>query len=217
MNAQRGLLLVALAAGLVAGGLYWLSAQRVPVVVAASDVAPGRALTLSDLELRQLPPDAVPAGAVTDASAAIGHYMRGPLAKGQLLLAGLLADAPAAFDGGVPVPAGQRAVAIPVDAAHALGGAVVPGSRVDVIAVPVHGRAPSDRVTELIVPSALVVDVRGEQGGSFERHPTASRSATSVRERMGSVVVAVSLPLAMRIADRSATSTFVIALVAERP
>lgn len=208
--------MIALAAGVIAGVIYYASAQRVGVVVAAAEVSPGHALGNADVEIRSLPPDAVPAGAITDAAFAVGRYARAPIARGQLLFSSVLADAPATFDGGVKIPSGHRAVAIPIDAAHAIGGAIVPGSLVDVIAVPVHGRAPAERVTELIVPSALVLDVRGEQGGPFERHPASARTATSVRERIGSVVVAVPLPFAMRIADRTATSTFVLALVTDR-
>ncbi|HZC29880.1 MAG TPA: hypothetical protein VE261_00065, partial [Gaiellaceae bacterium] len=91
----------------------------------------------------------------------------------------------------------------------------MPGSRVDVIAVMAPGRALADRPTEVVASAALVIDVRGEQGGPFERHPSASRSATSVRERLGSVVVAVDPAAELRIAERMSSSTFVLALVPE--
>lgn len=216
MTAQRALIVLAVAAGLVAGALYYVGARRVAVVVAAADLQAGRALALTDLDLRELPPDALPAGAITAASAAAGRYLRAPIAKGQLLLADTIGPAPAAFDSGMAVPTGYHAIAIPVNAAQALGGALVPGARVDVIAVPVQGRAPDGRTTELVVPAALVVDVRGDQGGAFERHPSRQPS-TAARERIGSVVIAVGPSQELRIADRIATSTFVLALVPERP
>lgn len=216
MTAQRGLVALAIAAGVVAGMLYWAGTQRVSVVVAASDLVAGRAIVLADLDTRQLPPDVLPAGALTDPAMAVGRFARGPIWSGQLILRGALADMPAAFDGGIAVPTGYRAIAIPLDAGHALGGGVVPGSRVDVIAVPTQSRAAADRVTELIAPAALVIDIRGEQGGPFERHPASLRAATSVRERLGSVVVAVGPAAELRIADRIGTSTFVLALVPDR-
>lgn len=217
MTAQRGLVALAVAAGIVAGVLYWAGTQRMTVVVAAADIVAGRAIALSDLDTRQLPPDLLPAGALTDPAAAVGRFARGPIWTGQLLVRSALADMPAAFDGGVAVPTGYRAIAIPLDAGHALGGGIVPGSRVDVIAVPTQARVAAERVTELIAPAALVVDVRGDQGGPFERHAAALRPATSVRERLGSVVVAVGPAAELRIADRIATSTFVLALVPDRP
>lgn len=187
------------------------------MVVAASDIAPARAVASSDLELRQLPPDAVPAGALGDTSAAIGRFAKSRIWKGQLLVADLLASAPAVFDGGVAIPTGYRAVAIPVDAAHAVGAAIVAGSRVDVIAVPVEGRAPAGRTAELLAPAALVVDVRGEQGGAFDRRTSDPRAATALRERLGSVIVAVGPAAEIRIAERMPSSTFVLALVPEHP
>jgi pilus assembly protein CpaB len=217
VTGQRGLIAFAVAAGLLAGGLYWAGAQRVTVLVAAEDLTAAHALTLADVATREIPPDAIPAGALTDPASAAGRFARGPIWKGQLLLADALGDGPAAFDGGVTVPTGYRAVAVPVDAAHALGGAVVPGSRVDVIAVPAPGRGQPDRVTELLAAAALVIDIRGEQGGAFERHPASSRAGTAVRERIGSVIVAVGPATELRVADRMASSTFVLALVPDRP
>ncbi len=216
MTQQRVLLALAVAAGLVAGLLYWSGAQRVSVVVAASDLRAARALTLTDLETRRVPPDALPLGALTDPAVAVGRFPRAPLFKGQLVLAPSLGDTPAAFDGGIVLPTGYHAVAIPVEVGHALGGAVLPGSRVDVIAVPSPGRSEAGRVTELLVAGALVVDVRGDYGGPFERQGPGARAATAVRERLGSVVVAVGPSAELRIADRIASSTFVLALVSDR-
>lgn len=217
MTAQRALLALAVAAGLVAGALYYAGAQRTGVIVAAADLVPGRAIAAADLDVRAMPPDALPPGTLTDASAAIGRFARAPISKGQILLARVITASPAAFESGIELPTGHRAVAIPVSAAHAVGGALIPGSRVDVISVPVQGRAPAGRLTELIAQAALVVDIRGEQGGPFDRVPTASRSATAIRDRLGSVVIAVGPVAEMWIADRIATSTFVLALVNDRP
>ena len=209
-------MILAVAAGLVAGILYYAGAQRVNVVVAATDLVPGRAISEMDLEIRSLPPDALPAGALTELAPAVGRFLRSPLSRGQLVMTSSLGTSPAAFDTGVPVPTGYRAVAVPVNAAQALGGALIPGSRVDVIAVPVQGRAPAGRATELVAPAVLVIDVRGEQGGSFERDRASGARATSIRDRLGSVVVAVGPAAEMWIADRIATSTFVLALVHDR-
>lgn len=217
MTAQRALVALAVAAGLVAGLLYYAGARRAGVLVAAVDLVPGRAIVESDLETRALPLDALPAGALTAVASAVGRFPRAPLWKGQLVLASALSATPAAFDSGIALPTGYRAVAIPVGPAHAVGGAIIPGSRVDVIAVPIPGRAPAGRVTELIAPGALVVDVRGEHGGPFDSHPAARQQATAVRDRLGSVVIAVGPTAEMWIAERIATSTFVLALVDDLP
>src|SRR5204862_215573 len=103
-------------AGVLAGGIYWAGAQRVAVVIAASDLAAGRAIAGSDLETRDLPPVALPSGAIRDARLAVGLTPRGPIWKGQLLVADALAAAPAEFASGVAIPTGYHAVALPVDA-----------------------------------------------------------------------------------------------------
>jgi Flp pilus assembly protein CpaB len=217
VTAQRGLIALAVAAGVIAAALYLLGTQRVSVVVAAADLPAGRAIAGADLETRDLPPDALPASALRDLGAAVGRSPRGPIWKGQLLVADALASAPAAFASGVTIPTGYHAIAIPVDAAHALGGALVPGSRVDVIAVPVAGRAPAARATELLARAALVLDVRGEQGAAFDRIPAARQQGTAARDRLGSVVIAVGPTAELALADRIPTSTFVLVLAPEVP
>jgi len=216
VNPRRALVALAVAAGLVAGGLFYAGAQRVSAIVAAADLPPGRALAPGDLEVRELPPDALPAGVIGSPSAAVGSYLRLPLQKGQLVLASALASSSGAFDSGIVPPTGYSAIAIPVEAAQAVGGAVVPGARVNVIAVPVAGRAPPELTTELLVAAALVVDVRGEQGGPFERRTSARTQAGVARERLGSVVIAVGPSQELAIAERIPTSTFVLVLVADR-
>src|SRR5437868_15363272 len=107
----------------------------------------------------------------------------------------------------------MRAVALPVGAAQALGGALVPGAVVDVVAIPLAGGAPAGRATELLARDVLVLDVRTDTGAPY--------GVTSVRspitsDRVGSAVVAIDDSDEVRFADRIATSTFVLLLVASR-
>jgi len=216
VTTQRALLALSLVAGLIAGSLYLVGAQRVGVVVAAQYLSPGRAIGSADLDTKWLPADAIPAGTITDAAAALGRYPRGPIWPGQLLLASTIAPTNAAFDSGLIPPTGYRAVAIPVTAQEALGGAIAPGARVDVIAIPAAGRAADGQATELLIEAALVIDVRGEHGGPFERERPAAQGLAT-RERLGSVVIAVGPTQELLVADRIATSSFVLVLVPERP
>src|SRR5256712_13748945 len=70
----------------------------------------------------------------------------------------------------------MRAVALPMGGGQAVGGALVPGARVDVLAVPVGGRAPAGRATELLAQAAIVLDVRADTGapygGAIAKSPT---------------------------------------------
>lgn len=212
MTTQRALLVLAILAGAVSGAIYYTASERVGVVFAATHLSPGKPIAESDLEIRWLPADAVPADALTEMVTAIGHFPRGPLWPGQVLLAGSLARTTAMFESGLVPPTGYRAVAIPVAAHQALGGAIAPGARVDVIAVPLPGREREEGLAELLTEAALVIDVRGEHGGPVAWDDTA-RSGMAPRERLGSVVIAVGPSEELMIAERIARSSFVLVLV----
>lgn len=207
---RHALLAGAVAAGVLAAILYYASAQRQPVVVAAREIEATRPLEAADLITRPFPAEAVPPGALRDPGSLVGRYVRAPLGAGQLVLAGTVADGRATFASGLRPPTGMRAIAIPVTAPQALGGAVTAGSRVNVIAVPVSGKAPPDRNVETVASSALVLDVRGESGQALGR--PAARAA--VTDRLASIVIAIAPSQELRLAQRIPTSTFVVVLTA---
>lgn len=218
MIGQRVLLAVALVAGVLAAGIYYGAVQRTAIVFAVRDLAADRAIGPDDVALRELPADSIPVGALRSVEGAIGRVPRAPTWSGQLLLAAALSDGAAAFHSGLSPATGQRAVAIPVSASQALGGALAAGARVDVIAVPVAGRAPSGRATEVVAAAVTVLDVRGENGSPFIVPGTARAGTQSApTDRLGSIVVALSQTDELRVADRIATSTFVIVFIPARP
>lgn len=216
MNSQRGLVALALVAGVLAGTLYYVGAQRSPVVVAARDLDATHALVAEDLAIVSIPADAIPEGALVDASGAVGKLPRAPLWRGQVVLGPALTDQAAPFHTGLALPTGMRAVALPVSsAAQAVGGAIIPGARVDIIAVPVAGRAPGGRTVELLLQSAMVLDVRSETGSPYAA-ATSKDPISRLGERVGSVVVAIDPLDEVRFADRIVTSTFVLVLAGSR-
>jgi Flp pilus assembly protein CpaB len=209
--ARRWLIALAVAAGCLASGLYLLATQRAEVVVVSRDVELPRPLTKDDLEVRTVSAELAPPDAAQRIEDVIGLVPRMPLIRGQIMLSRALASELADFRSGLALPTGLRAIAIPVSAVNAIGGAIVPGSRVDVLAVPVLGRAPAGRTAELLAAAATVLDVRGESGAAFvSREP---RSGVVATERLASVVIAIAAAEEVRFADRIATSTFVLALV----
>jgi pilus assembly protein CpaB len=206
--ARRSLLVLAVIAGCVAGALYYIGAQRVPTVVAARDIPVIRPLTAQDIEVRSIPPDALPTGAISNVGEVIGRVPVAPLWQGQALVEQGLADDAATFHTGLTLRAGERAVAIPVAAVSAVGGAISPGARVDVLAVPIIGRAPAGRTVELLASDALVLDVRTESGAPYM---SKRQDAAPGVDRIGSVIIAILPADEVRFADRIATSTFVLA------
>ncbi len=206
MSRRTVSLVAAVLAGVLSGVLYYASAQRVPVLVAARDLETSAPLAEADIVTRALPADAVPAGALREPQAAVGRFLRVPHGAGQLVLAGSLADDAAVFASGLQPPTGMRAIALPVSASTALGGALAPGLRVDVIAVPISGKAPPARGVELVASRAVVLDVRTETGQPLGRSPS-----RGTPDRLGSIVIAIAPSDELRFAERIPTSTFVIA------
>lgn len=215
MIGQRSLLAIALVCGAIAGTIYYAGLQRVTVVVAAHLLDADRPIAAEDVTLRELPPDAVPAGALRSTDDAVGRVPRAPLWTGQILMSSALGTAAAAFHSGLVPPAGQRALAIPVTASQAVGGALVAGAHIDVIAVPVNGRAPAGRPTELIASNVTVLDIRGEYGGPIVAAGQ-PRAGGPALERLGSVVVSLPPSEELRVADRIATSTFILVFIPVR-
>lgn len=195
-------------AGCVAGSLYYIGAQRVATVVAARDIPAIRPLAAEDLEVRSVPPDALPTGSISNVDQVIGRVPIAPLWQGQPLVEQALADDAAVFHTGLTLRPGERAVAIPVGAVSAVGGAIAAGARVDVLAVPIIGRAPAGRTVELLSSDALVLDVRSESGTPYL---SKRQDGALAPDRIGSVIIAISPSDEIRFADRIATSTFVLA------
>jgi len=212
MIGQRALLGVALICGAIAGTIYYSSIQRVTIVVAANSLDADKPIGPDDLAVIEVPPAAVPEGALRSTGDAVGRVPRAPQWPGQILIGSALASGAASFRSGLLPPAGERAIAIPATPSLAVGGALIAGAHVDVIAVPVAGRAPAGRTTELVAANVTVLDVRGENGGPFL--PAGARVATGASiDRLGSVVVALAPSDELRVADRIATSTFVLVFI----
>lgn len=213
LRAPRTILFaIALAAGALAAAMYHSATQQADVVVMARDVAEPRPLNADDLIVRTVAAALAPEDALRSIDQAIGLTPRAPLLRGQIVLATAVA-ADIVELRGWSLEAGMRAIALPVRVIDAMGGAIVPGARVDVLALPVSGRAPAGRTAEVLLTSAAVLDVRGESGAAYVPHESRTPIST---DHIASVVIAIAAADEARIADRLATSTFVLALVGDR-
>ena len=126
-----------------------------PVLVAEHDLAPGSTLAATDVELRRLPTDLLPSGALTTVRAATGHVLGGALRAGEpitdvrLVDSGFAGEAPGSS--AVPVRLADPGVA---DLLH-------PGVRVDVITTdPNQTDDPVLTSGALLASGAIVLTVR---------------------------------------------------------
>lgn len=141
------ILLLALVLGAVAAGLIvaYLSSRdsggtteevAVPtlsVVVAAEDIAAGKEITGSMVELKALPETAVIDNAATDATQVVGQTLRYPVAKGEQLSNLRLLDRPEVQALSFQIPEGLRGFTIPVSVTDSPAALLVPGDFVDVL------------------------------------------------------------------------------------
>jgi Flp pilus assembly protein CpaB len=179
---HRRLLAAGLAAGAVALALQAAEPApepTAPVVVAAAELRGGLALTTGNLELVDMPPDLVPAGAVASIEAAVGHVLAGPMRTGEPLTDVRL------IGPGLLTGWGADLVATPVRVADPGVAALVrPGDHIDLYATPATGLGPAAvvaaQVPVLAIPAAADDALLAE--GALLLVGTTTRQAASLAE-----------------------------------
>lgn len=153
---HRALLAAGLTAGAVAAGLSVVAPAPPPtveVLAAARDLVAGAVVAQEDLTVVALPVAAVPSGALTDATLALGRLLAGPVRRGEALTDVRVVGS------GLLEKATVGTVAVPLRLADPAAAALLrAGDRVDVLAAtdgaPVAATVASG-VEVLAVPSAV--------------------------------------------------------------
>lgn len=89
-----------------------------PVLAFARDVAPGTTLTEADVELRRLPAEALPDGALTDPALAAGQLLAAAAARGEVVTAARLVGPDLAAALTANAPPGEPFSMVPVPLAE---------------------------------------------------------------------------------------------------
>jgi len=143
-----GIVLAAITAVLVL--LLTRPPDRIPTLVASTDIAPGHALTADDVTIRYVESAE---GLVEGASLGdlASWSLRAPIAEGEPLVPSLLQPP--------ELLANPNVIALSLDESHAVLGRLVPGDRVDVYLTAGNGLA-DDPTTQLIATNVYVVEAR---------------------------------------------------------
>ncbi len=215
-------IVVFLVAGLVAGGVYLFSQPRTVVVRATVDVPVLTQITADMVETIRVSPADAPSGAARSADEVVGSYAALPLLAGETVDRRALERTPGerALGFGAPLAPGQVAFALPVDPSQAVGAALAPGARVDVIAVPdalktgtAAGAAASPPAAQVMGQGLLILALRTADGQALTTGATnGSSSGVLVAPRLGSVVIAIPAASEAAFATQALTSTFYLAL-----
>jgi len=145
---NRVFLILAVLAALVAAVLVYAavnsggdeettaSPARVDVVVAAQDIPAGTRLTDGMLKIAPVTPETLLPRAYTEVPPLVGYVARYPLAAGEQIAPAKIGLEGADEDAlSLIIPTGQRAIAASVTQVSGVGGLLLPGDWVDVIAV----------------------------------------------------------------------------------
>lgn len=135
----------------------------------------GHVLRADDVTVRPLPRDAIPAAALRTPDQAIGRPLAAAVTDGELL------TTPRVRTAGPPLPAGRRAVHVPL-ADPGAAARLAAGDHVDLVAV-------ADGA--IVAPDAVVVDVDRADTGAFGTGPSARGLTVAVpAERAGPLTTA---------------------------
>ncbi len=143
---RRQALIVAVACGLLAALLSYLYLKRpasyqqqvqapktVEVIVATQQIETGTRISTEMVQVKSIPEDQVPKGAITQIGEATGRVAIAPIKPGDILTDKNVRKPTSALGLSFLVPEGMRAVTVAVDEVSGVGWLVKPGDRVDVL------------------------------------------------------------------------------------
>jgi Flp pilus assembly protein CpaB len=201
---------------MAAGGIYYASTRETTVLVAKGDLRVGIFITESSVAARRVHPGDVPPGSATRVTDVVGRFVSWPILDGQFIPTRALAqDRASLIAGGLSVPAGFRALSVPITAAEAAGGVLRPGDLVDVLAVAKNqapGASPAPATT--LGKRVLVLGMRTDQGQALDAGGGSGtvRGLNFSSNRIASVVLAVAAEDEEKYAAAAAVSNFTVVL-----
>ena len=214
---RRGMYLVicVLLSG-IAGFFYYSQTRQATAVVAARDLTVGTRIQDSDVSLRQINPASVSHEVIKTLDQVVGQVVAVPILEGQFLDARQVAPArnAAMLGSGLDMPSGYRIIGLPIAPAAAVGGALKPGDRVDVMAIAGGTKATTLADQPLATPmllgkDVLVIGLRTEQGTPVDQAEHGLSAGTS---KLASILLAIPQNDEESYSAAMASSTFVLTL-----
>ncbi|MBI3873218.1 MAG: Flp pilus assembly protein CpaB [candidate division Zixibacteria bacterium] len=146
-----------------------------PVVVSSADLSFGQTLDASKLKIAMFPRESVPKGAVSVIDSLIGQTTKVFLAQNEPVLVSKLSS----IGGGLSLMIAPtlRAVSIKVDKVSGVSGFVIPGDRVDVIAIVDQSTSSHEALAKMILQNIEVL-AAGAQTEKKGNEPITVQSVT---------------------------------------
>jgi pilus assembly protein CpaB len=128
-----------------------------PVVVAAADLEVGVELGRDDVRVIEWPANAAPAAAFSNPADVIGRGLILPVIQNEPILPMKIASKEAGAGLPPAIPPGLRAVSVKVNEVIGVAGYVLPGTRVDVVAIVSPTQQPSEMTAKVILTNVQVL------------------------------------------------------------
>jgi Flp pilus assembly protein CpaB len=200
----------------MAGFFYYANTRQAVALVATQDLKVGVQVQDADVSIRKVNPSSVGTDALRAPEQVVGQFVALPILKGQFIDARQLTPGRNSdlIGSGLNVPPGSRIVGLPINPAAAVGGALKPGDRIDVIAIPNQqksGAAVDDNgpTSQTIGRDVLVVGLRTDQGTAFDRNDPGLAASGS---KPTSILLAIPETDEGKYSTAIASSTFLLAL-----
>src|SRR5205823_13788747 len=200
----------------IAGLFYYLQTRQATAVVAARDLTVGTRIQVSDISLRQVNPASLSHEVLKTLDQVVGQVVAVPILEGQFLDARQVAPArnAAMLGSGLDMPSGYRIIGLPIAPAAAVGGALKPGDRVDVMAIAGGTKATTLADQPLATPvllgkDVLVIGLRTEQGTPVDQ---AEHGLSAGPSKLASILLAIPQNDEESYSAAMASSTFVLTL-----
>ena len=153
-------------------------AHKVEIVVAANDIPVGSKLDPNSVKVIRWARDSVPQGAFTDPNAVAGSFAKSEFVANEPVVASKLFMGQMT-SGVMPllIPAGMRAMSMPVDEVSDIAGFVAPHTRVDIL-VAVAGTGPGEASFSRIVLQNIEVLAVAQEIEHVKDHPEVVKVVT---------------------------------------
>ncbi len=138
-------------------------AQSVNIVVATHDLHIGTQLDPTAVKLARWSRDSMPPGAFTDIAAVTGKYVKTPFVENEPIVGDRLFSG-VKTAGMLPllIPAGMRAMSVPVDEVSDIAGFVLPGAHVDILVSISDKATGGDPFSKIVLQNVEVIAVAQE-------------------------------------------------------
>jgi len=160
------------------------------VVVARNPISAGTRITVTDLEVKEWPPNSAITGTFAVPQELIGRITTSDLASGEAVVENKLIDKDMQT---LSIPKGHRAMTIPITNSSGIAGFVTPGSRVDLITVLPKRAGDKEKASETV--SKVIIQNVKVLATSSNQSPGSKISSAQATATPANPTITIAVPI----------------------